>query len=76
MKSAVGELAGKFFGLVVGVIASFVFDCEVPAHLEKSGVRVSRFEEGMVELTWEIYFESVLGIWDGERKESCRLNHF
>lgn len=56
MESAVGELAGKFFGLVVGMIALFVFDCEVPAHLGKSGVRVSRFEEGMVERTWEDLF--------------------
>ena len=68
MESAVGELAGKFFGLAVGMIALFVFDCEVPAHLGKSGVMVSRFEEGMVERTWEICFASVVGICDGERK--------
>lgn len=54
MESAVGELAGKFFGLVVGMIALFVFYCEVPAHLEKSESMVSRFEEGVVERTWKI----------------------
>ena len=51
VESTVGELTSKFFGPVVAMIALFVFDSEVPAHLRKSGVRVSRFEEGIVERT-------------------------
>jgi hypothetical protein len=51
VESAVGEYAGKFFGLVVKMIAFFVIYCEVPAHLGKWVVSVFRSEEGVVERT-------------------------
>jgi hypothetical protein len=73
VESAVGKLTGKFFGLVVGMIALFVFYCEVPAHLWKWVVKVFRLKRGLVERTWEICGNPFLVIWDGdgEGRKSC-----